>query len=66
MWQGGGFLNYLNKDIAIDLGTATILVYVEGKGIVLREPSVVAVDKVSGQVLAFGSEASKMLGRTPR
>lgn len=53
------------QDIAIDLGTATILVYVKGKGIVLREPSVVAIDKSTNEVLAVGSEARKMLGRTP-
>ena len=51
--------------IGIDLGTATILVYVKGKGIVLREPSVVAIDKTTGEVLAVGQEARKMLGRTP-
>ncbi len=53
------------QDIGIDLGTATILVYVKGKGIVLREPSVVAIDKNTNQVLAVGQEARKMLGRTP-
>ena len=53
------------QDIAIDLGTATILVYVKGKGIVLREPSVVAIDRDTNEVLAVGSEARKMLGRTP-
>lgn len=53
------------QDIAIDLGTATILVYVKGKGIVLREPSVVAIDKDTNEVLAVGNEARKMLGRTP-
>ena len=53
------------QDIAIDLGTATILAYVKGKGIVLREPSVVAVDKNTNDVLAVGSEARRMLGRTP-
>ena len=52
-------------DIGIDLGTATILVYVKGKGIVLREPSVVAIDKDTREVLAVGQEARKMLGRTP-
>ncbi len=52
-------------DIGIDLGTATILVYVKGKGIVLREPSVVAIDKNTKEVLAVGQEARKMLGRTP-
>ncbi len=54
------------QDIAIDLGTATIIAYVKGKGIVLREPSVVAVDKDTNSVLAVGSEARRMLGRTPR
>ena len=53
-------------DIGIDLGTASILVYVKGKGIVLREPSVVAVDNITGDVLAVGQEARRMLGRTPR
>ena len=53
------------QDVGIDLGTATVIVYVKGKGIVLREPSVVAVDKNSGDVLAVGREARRMLGRTP-
>jgi rod shape-determining protein MreB len=53
------------RDIGIDLGTATVLMYVRGKGIVLREPSVVAVDKNTGRVLKVGLEAQKMLGRTP-
>ena len=53
------------QDIGIDLGTATILVYLKGKGIVLREPAVVAIDKVSSEVLAVGKEARQMLGRTP-
>lgn len=48
-------------DIGIDLGTATILVYVKGKGIVLREPSVVAIDKDTNEVLAVGAEARKCL-----
>lgn len=55
----------LTKKIGIDLGTATILVYEKGKGIVLREPSVVAMDKDSKKVLAVGEEARQMLGRTP-
>jgi rod shape-determining protein MreB len=55
----------IGKDIGIDLGTATVLIYVKGKGIVLREPSVVAMDKNSGRLLKVGSEAEKMLGRTP-
>ena len=53
------------QDIGIDLGTATILVYVKGKGIVLREPAVVAIDKNTNEVLAVGQNARKMLGRTP-
>jgi len=52
-------------DIGIDLGTANVLVYVKGKGIVLREPSVVAINKDNGRVIAVGSEARRMLGRTP-
>ena len=53
------------QDIGIDLGTATVIAYVKGKGIVLREPSVVAVDSQTGDVLAVGGEARRMLGRTP-
>lgn len=53
------------QDIGIDLGTATVIAYVKGKGIVLREPSVVAVDNLTGDVLAVGQEARRMLGRTP-
>ena len=53
------------KDIGIDLGTANTLVYVRGEGIVLREPSVVAVDANSNEVLAIGKKAKEMLGRTP-
>lgn len=56
---------FLSKDIGIDLGTASILVFAKGKGIVLREPSVVAVDKSNNKVLKVGLEAQKMLGRTP-
>ena len=52
-------------DVGIDLGTASVLVYVKGKGIVLREPSVVAINKDTGQLLAVGEEARRMLGRTP-
>lgn len=55
----------LGRDIGIDLGTATVLVFVKGKGIVLREPSVVALDKSSGRLLKVGLEADRMLGRTP-
>ena len=53
------------KDIGIDLGTASVLVYVKGKGVVLNEPSVVAIDKNSGKLLKVGAEAQAMLGRTP-
>ncbi len=49
------------QDIGIDLGTATVIAYVKGKGIVLREPSVVAVDNNTGEVLAVGKEARRML-----
>ena len=55
----------LIRDIGIDLGTANVLCYEEGRGIVLREPSVVAVDKNTGKVLQVGSAARNMLGRTP-
>jgi len=62
-----GLLGVFSNDLAIDLGTANTLVYVKGKGIVLSEPSVVAVrlDRTKNRVLAVGSEAKKMLGRTP-
>ena len=53
------------QDIGIDLGTATVIAYVKGKGIVLREPSVVAVDSNTNEVLAVGKDARRMLGRTP-
>lgn len=55
----------LGQDIGIDLGTATVLVYVRGKGIVLTEPSVVAIDKNTNRLMAVGEEARRMLGRTP-
>lgn len=53
------------KDIGIDLGTATVLVYVRGKGIVLKEPSVVAINTDTGEIKAVGKPAQTMLGRTP-
>jgi len=56
---------FLSSDIGIDLGTANTLVYVKDKGIVLREPSIVAVKAGTTQVLAVGDEAKRMLGRTP-
>ena len=55
----------LRQDIAIDLGTASVLVYIKGKGIVLHEPSVVAVEKDTNKLVAVGEEAHRMLGRTP-
>jgi len=58
-------LNFFSKDIGIDLGTANTLVYIKGKGIVMREPSVVAVDVRTDTVLAVGSQAKEMIGRTP-
>ena len=64
-----GLLGYFNgfggRDMAVDLGTANTLVYVRGRGIVLSEPSVVAIDQRSGEVHAVGVEAKRMLGRTP-
>ncbi|MCK4454048.1 rod shape-determining protein [Candidatus Parcubacteria bacterium] len=57
--------SYLSQDIAIDLGTANSLVYVRGKGIVISEPSVVALNQKTGQILAIGEEAKKMVGKTP-
>ena len=54
-----------SRDIGIDLGTATVLVYIKGKGVVLREPSVVAMDQNSGKILSVGEDAKIMIGRTP-
>ena len=59
------FFTFGSKDIGIDLGTANILVTLKGKGIVLKEPSVVAIDRKSGNIMATGNEAKEMLGRTP-
>ena len=53
------------RDVAIDLGTANTIVYVQGRGITVREPSVVAIDKYTGKVLAVGNTANEMIGRTP-
>ena len=63
MWQK--LLRKFTRDIGIDLGTANTVVYVRGEGIVLREPSVVAVDKATRQVMAIGNDAYNMVGRTP-
>lgn len=58
-------LGWNSKDIGVDLGTANIIITIKGKGIVLNEPSVVAINKSTGEILATGSEAKEMLGRTP-
>ena len=60
-----GFLNIFTKDMGIDLGTANTLVHVRGKGVIIREPSVVAIRSDTKRVLAIGEEAKKMIGRTP-
>lgn len=56
---------YFSKDIGIDLGTANTLIYVRGRGIVINEPSVVAINQKTGQIVAIGAEAKRMVGRTP-
>lgn len=61
----GRVFGNISKDIGIDLGTANTLVYIKGKGIVINEPSVVAINKKTGQILAIGKEAKKMVGKTP-
>lgn len=58
-------MNLFERDIAIDLGTTTTLIFEQGKGVVMREPTVVTVDKFSGKIQKVGQEAQKMLGRTP-
>ena len=58
-------MSIFSRDLGIDLGTANVVIYAEGKGVVLREPSVVAVDKNTGKVLKVGADARNMLGRTP-
>ena len=67
LWQKifGNFFGNYSRDIGIDLGTANTLVYVKGKGIVINEPSVVAINKRTGQVLAIGRDAKRMVGKTP-
>lgn len=55
----------LGTDVGIDLGTATVLVYVKGKGVVLKEPSVIAIDNSTNKVIKVGEEARRMIGRTP-
>jgi rod shape-determining protein MreB len=66
-WQSGEHIKrLLSNDIGIDLGTANTLVYVRGKGVVINEPSVVAINQKTGRVVAVGMEAKQMLGRTPQ
>src|SRR5918992_1136322 len=62
---GEGITGFLGRDMAVDLGTANTLVYVRGRGIVLNEPSVVAINTLNGNILAVGAEAKRMIGRTP-
>ena len=61
-----GLFSLGSKDLGIDLGTANILVTLKGKGIILKEPSVVAIDKKTGNILATGMEAKEMLRKNPR
>jgi len=63
-WSPRSMLSLFSNDLAIDLGTATTLVYAKGKGIVLCEPSIIAVNQRTGKVEAVGKEAKEMLGRT--
>src|SRR5260221_5528710 len=58
-------LAFLGRDMAVDLGTANTLIYVRGRGIVLNEPSVVALNANTGQIVAVGADAQRMIGRTP-
>ena len=58
-------MGFMSKDIGIDLGTSNVKVFVKGKGIVLSEPAVVAINKITGEILAVGNAAKEMLGRTP-
>ena len=58
-------MRVLSRDLGVDLGTANVLVYADGNGIILREPSVVAVDKNTGKILQVGAAARNMMGRTP-
>src|SRR5512136_1693527 len=60
-----GITERFTNDIAIDLGTSSTLIYVKGKGIELNEPSIVAIDETTHEVIAVGTDAKRMLGRTP-
>src|SRR3989344_723552 len=59
------FLGYFSQDLGVDLGTVNTLIHVKGKGIVIREPSIVAQHKKTQKIVAIGTEAKKMVGRTP-
>jgi rod shape-determining protein MreB len=59
------FYNFFSSDLAIDLGTANTLIYAKGKGIIIREPSIVAIEKSTGKIQAVGREAKEMMGKTP-
>ena len=61
----GGMRHMLARDIGIDLGTANVLIFIKGRGIVLNEPSIVVIDTETKKVIAVGEEAKEMLGRTP-
>src|SRR3990167_3505138 len=63
-WKEKAF-GWFSNDIGIDLGTANTLVYVKGRGIVINEPSIVAINQKTGQVVAVGAQAKEMMGRTP-
>ena len=56
---------FFSNDLGLDLGTSSVQIYMEGKGVVVREPSVVALDKNTGRILQVGAAAQNMLGRTP-
>ena len=64
-WSARSLLSLFSNDLAIDLGTANTLVFAKGKGIVVCEPSIIAVNQKTGKVEAVGKEAKEMLGRTP-
>ncbi|NLJ33300.1 MAG: rod shape-determining protein, partial [Firmicutes bacterium] len=61
----GFILNRFSRNMGIDLGTANTLVSVRGKGVILQEPSVVAIQRDTGSIMAVGEEAKRMIGRTP-
>ena len=64
-WPASKFFSFFSNDLAIDLGTANTVIYVRNKGVVLDQPSVVAIKQGTNQVLAAGHKAKEMLGKTP-